>query len=98
MSLGLGSVIATAFESAPWLAGIGRHKGTIFLVVGGLLALNYWMAIVRPRRMNCAPGEVCHVDSPAMRVNRALFWISIAIYVAAVSFTYGALWWARTQE
>ena len=27
VSLGLGSVIATAFEAAPWLGTIGRHKG-----------------------------------------------------------------------
>jgi hypothetical protein len=48
--------------------------------------------------MNCAPGEVCHVDSPTMRVNRALFWISVAIYAGAVTFTYAALWWVRMQS
>jgi hypothetical protein len=93
----LGSVIASAFEAAPWLMEIGRHKTTVFVAVGALLALNYWLAIVRARQVNCAPGEVCHIDSPAMRVNRALFWVSVAIYTGAVTFTYAALWWVRMQ-
>ncbi len=98
MSLGLGSVIASAFEVAPWLMDIGRHKTAVFAAVGVVLAINYWLAVVRPRQMNCAPGEICHVDSPAMRVNRMLFWISVAIYAGAVTFTYAALWWVRMQS
>ena len=95
VSLGLGSVIATAFEAAPWLTVIGRHKGGVFIGVGLMLTLNYWLAVVRPRRMNCAPGEFCHVDSPATRVNRILFTISAIIYAGAVAFTYLTLWWVR---
>jgi hypothetical protein len=91
-------VIGSAFEVAPWLMEIGRHKTAMFVAVGTLLAVNYRLAIVRPRRMNCAPGEVCHVDSPAMRVNRVLFWASVAIYAGAVTFTYVALWWVRMQS
>jgi hypothetical protein len=97
VSLGLGSVIGSAFEAAPWLMEIGRHKTAVFVAVGALLIVNYWLAIVRPRRMNCAPGEACHVDSPAMRVNRVLFWVSVVIYAGAVTFTYAALWWVRMQ-
>jgi hypothetical protein len=98
VSLGLGSVIGSAFEAAPWLMQVGRHKTAVFVGVGALLAVNYWLAILRPRRMNCAPGEFCHIDSPAMRINRALFWVSVAIYAGAVSFTYAALWWVRMQS
>lgn len=98
MSLGLGSVIASTLEVAPWLMTIGRHKGEVFLAVGSLLVFNYWLAIFRPRRMNCAPGDVCHVDSPAMRFNRVMFWFSVAIYTSAVVFTYAALWWVRRQS
>jgi hypothetical protein len=98
VSLGLGSVIASAFEIAPWLMQVGRHKTAVFLTVGALLAVNYWSAVVRPRRMNCAPGEMCHVDSPAMRINRALFWLSLVIFAGAVTFTYAALWWVRMQS
>jgi hypothetical protein len=84
-------------ETAPWLMTIGHHKGEVFLAVGALLAFNYWLAIVRPRRMNCAPGDVCHVDSPAMRFNRVMFWTSVVILASAVVFTYAALWWVRRQ-
>lgn len=97
MSLGLGSVIASTLEVAPWLMVIGRHKDVVFPIVGALLVFNYWIAIARPTRLNCAPGEVCHVDSPAMRINRAMFWTSVAIYVAALVLTYGSLWWLSAQ-
>jgi len=80
------------------LAVIGQHKAAVFLSVGSLLALNYWLAVVRPRASHCAPGELCHIDSPAMRVNRVLFWVSVSIYVGAVAFTYAALWWVRSQS
>jgi hypothetical protein len=77
---------------------IGRHKGAVFLGVGAMLALNYWLAVVRPRRMNCEPGEVCHADSPAMRFSRRTFWVSVGIYVLAVAFNYAAVWWVRMQS
>ena len=65
-------------SAAPWLAVISRHKDLVFALSGLLMALNYWLVVVRPRR--CAPGDVCHVDSPLMRFNRRLFWISAAVY------------------
>jgi hypothetical protein len=77
---------------------VGRHKGRVFLAVGGLLIVNYWLAVLRPQRTNCAPGDVCHVDSRAMRLNRVMFWISVSIYAGAVIFTYAALWWVRSQS
>jgi hypothetical protein len=76
----------------------GRHKTAMFIIVGVMLFANYWLAIVRPSRMNCAPGEVCHVDSPSMRLNRILFWTSVWIWAGAVTFTYAALWWVRLQS
>jgi len=85
-------------SAAPWLAAISRNKTAVFVAVAALLAVNYWLAIVRPRAMNCAPGEMCHTDSPAMRVNRALFWTSVGIYAGAIAFTYGALLWVRMQQ
>jgi mercuric ion transport protein len=97
VSLGLGSVIASTVQAAPWLTTIGRHKTAVFVGVGALLVVNYWLAIARPRRMNCVPGEVCHIDGPSMRVNRVLFWTSVAIYVGAVTFTGAAIWWVRMQ-
>lgn len=77
---------------------IGRHKNVIFPTVALLLAFNYWIAIARPKRADCEPGEICHVDSPTMRFNRKLFWSSVVIYVIAVTVTYSALWWVRMQS
>ena len=53
------------------------------------MALNYWLVVVRPRR--CAPGDICHVDSPLMRFNRRMFWLSGAVFVTALVLTYGSL-------
>jgi hypothetical protein len=98
VSLGLGSVIASTLETAPWLMAIGRHKTAVFAGVGALLVFNYWLAIARPRRLNCAPGDICHVDSPSMRINRGMFWTSVVIYIGAVTFTYAMLWWVMVQS
>jgi hypothetical protein len=68
---------------------VSRHKNLVFAVSGGLMALNYWLIVVRPRR--CAPGDVCHVDSPVIRFNRRLFWFSAIVYVVALALTYGSL-------
>jgi hypothetical protein len=89
VALGLGSVIASAVSIAPWLAVVSRHKGVVFGVSGALMALNYWLVVVRPRR--CAPGDICHVDSPLMRFNRRIYWVSAAVYVLALALTYGSL-------
>ena len=61
----------------------------MFSASGALLALNYWLVVVRPRR--CAPGELCHIDSPLMRWNRRVWWTSAAVYVTALALTYGSL-------
>lgn len=89
MILGLGSVIASVVSAAPWLAAISRHKGLTFTVSGALLALNYWLVVVRPRR--CPPGDVCHVDNPLMRWNRRVWCVSGVVYVVALAVTYGSL-------
>lgn len=93
VSLGLGSVVASTLEVAPWLIAVGARKSIIFPVVGVFLAFNYWLAIARPKKMQCQPGEMCHFDSPVSRVNRALFWTSLTIYIIAIVATYGAEWW-----
>ena len=93
MSLGLGSVVASTLDVAPWLIAVGAQKSIIFPVVGVFLAFNYWLAVARPRHLQCEPGEMCHIDSPVSRLNRALFWTSLGIYVVAVVATYGTEWW-----
>lgn len=83
---------------APWLPTVGRYKNVVFAVVALLLAVNYWLVIVRPRSMDCAPGELCHIDSTTSRINRKMFWASTAIYVFAVVMTYGAQEWLRLRQ
>ena len=82
-------MVASAVTVVPWLAVISRHKTLVFAASGVLLALNYWLVVVRPR--GCAPGELCHFDSPLMRWNRRVFWLSMVIYICAVVLTYGSL-------
>lgn len=77
---------------------VGRQKSLIFPVVGVMLAFNYWLVIVRPRTMECAPGDVCHVDSRTSRFNRAMLWLSVWIFAIAVVTTYGAQWWIERQS
>ena len=68
---------------------MSRHKELMFAASGMLLGLNYWLVVVRPRR--CEPGDLCHVDSPVMRWNRRLWWVSAVVYIAALALTYGSL-------
>jgi hypothetical protein len=89
VTLGLGSVIAALIDTAPWIVILERHRLLLFSVSGLLLALNYWIVVVRPRR--CAPGELCHIESPFMRFNRRLYWISLALFGVALVVTYGSL-------
>jgi len=89
VTLGLGSVIASAASAAPWLAVFSRNKGLLFSIAGGLMALNFYLLVIRPRR--CAPGEICHVDSPWTRWNRRVYWLSLGVYVAALVLTYGTI-------
>jgi cyanate permease len=98
VSLGLGSVVASALDVAPWLSTIGRMKYIIFAMVAALLAFNYWLVVIRPRRMDCAPGDVCHVDSRTSRFNRAIFWTSAVIYTVSLAMTFGATLWLRWQS
>jgi hypothetical protein len=76
-------------SAAPWLAVFGRHKELMFGGAGALMALNYWLVVVRPR--HCAPGDICHVDSPLTRWNRRIYWLSMAILLVAVVVTYGSI-------
>ena len=68
---------------------MSRHKHLVFAASASLLIVNYWLVVVRPRR--CEPGELCHVDSPSMRLNRRLFVVSAVVFVFAIVLTYGSM-------
>ena len=80
--------MASFIEAAPWFIQVQRYKAAMFAASASVLALNYWFVVVRPRR--CAPGELCHIDSPFMRFNRRLYWMSVALFVVALAVTYGS--------
>ena len=79
--------MASVIDAAPWFVEVQRYKAVMFAACGGVLALNYWLVVVRPRQ--CAPAELCHMDTPFMRFNRRLYWASLALFVAAIVLTYG---------
>ena len=79
--------MAALFDAAPWFIELQQYKAVMFGVSSAALVLNYWLVVVRPRR--CAPGELCHVETPFMRFNRRLYWVSLALFVAAIVLTYG---------
>ena len=81
--------MASVIDAAPWFVELQRHKPVLFATSGLLLALNYWLVVVRPR--SCAPGELCHIDTPFMRFNRRLYWISVVLFGVALLVTYGGL-------
>ena len=82
--------MASFIDAFPWFITVQRYKPAMFAASAALLALNCWLVVVRPRR--CAPGELCHVDTPFMRFNRRLFWGSTVLFVIALSMTYGSAW------
>ena len=81
--------MASAIEAAPWYGELQHYKPVLFAGSAVMLALDYWLVVVRPRA--CAPGELCHMDTPFMRFNRRLYWISVALFAVALAVTYGSL-------
>jgi hypothetical protein len=85
--------MASVIDAAPWFTELQQYKAVMFAASGFVLALNYWLVVVRPRR--CAPGELCHMDTPFMRLNRRVYWTSVALFVAAIVLTYGTAFLLR---
>ena len=81
--------MASIIEAAPWFVELQRYKPVLFGASGAVLALNYWLVVVRPRR--CAPGDLCHMDTPFMRFNRRLDWASVRLWLTAIVVTYGSV-------
>ena len=71
MSLGLGSVVASTLEVAPWLMAVGAQKSLIFPAVGVLLAFNYWLAVVRPKKTELRRPVICATSTGPCRVSIA---------------------------
>lgn len=82
-------MVAAAVTAVPGLATFSRCKELVFAASGGMVAVNYWLLVVRPG--DCRSDEACHPDTPMMRRSRGLFWLSVGIYLTALVTTYGSL-------
>jgi mercuric ion transport protein len=94
VSLGLGSVVASLVSTAPWLVTLSNHKGWVFLLAGGLLAVNYW-ALYRGSGAACEPGGFCDPARRSGRWLRGMFWGSTALFALAVFAAYLSVPMAR---
>ncbi len=108
MSLGLGSAVAALAASPAFVVirPVLEHKGLVFALVGGLLALNGWVIYRWLPRRACPPGTVCaptrreSSGAPPSRGARALFWGSAVVFALSLLLSYGLVpvlelmeWW-----
>ena len=54
VSLGMGATVASMAATAPWLVALSMHKGWVFGLSAGLIALSAW-SVYRP-------GRACPID------------------------------------
>lgn len=90
VTLGLGAVSATVFETLPFLVTLAKHKVWLFLGSGGLLALGGW-ALYRPGRYCPADPVLAQKCETAHRWNRRVWWISILIWAVGFFAAYLSL-------
>lgn len=90
---GLGASVASTLSAAPWLVSLSRHKPWTFGISGILIAtsfVNRYCVAPRPRTCSADNPDACEVAS---RFNRALLWISAAIFFVGffVAFLLGPI-------
>ncbi|MCA1854198.1 MAG: hypothetical protein LC647_17965, partial [Beggiatoa sp.] len=89
--LGLGATVASFLSAAPWLVTLSRNKDWVFAGSGALIALNFaYVYAIAPRLRG---DQACPIDEPtacgtAVRVSRAVLWVSAAIYAVGFFTAY----------
>lgn len=82
VSLGLGSAVASMASAAPWLVTLSMHKGWMFTLSGGLIALAAWSV----RRS----GRTCPADIVlAAACEQADRWNRRFIALSAIMWSLG---------
>ena len=81
-------VTITASPVFPVLQFVLDHKLAVFTGVGLLLGINFYVMFRYMPSRDCAPGEVCHVDSRSSRLGRAMLWTSAGLYAVSLTVTY----------
>lgn len=90
VAMGLGSAVAAMTSAAPWLVTLSQQKLWIFsaaalaLIVAGVL-------LYRPGRSCPADPELARACARIDRVSRAVWWLSVAVWLLAAFFAFAWL-------
>ncbi len=82
VTLGLGAVVAGVISDFPELVGLSRHKIWVFVIVGLVLAVNFWLLYGRNKKQACEVPEdgADSACDTASRWSKIVLWISMGIY------------------
>jgi|TARA_R110002072_G_scaffold158723_4_gene309784 hypothetical protein len=75
VSLGMGATVASMAATAPWLVALSMHKGWVFGLSAGLIALSAW-SVYRPGRACPIDPELAAACARADKWNRRFIWFS----------------------
>ena len=78
VTLGLGAVSATLFETLPFLVTLTRYKSWMFLGSAGMLAIGGW-SLYRPGRYCPTDPVLAAKCNAAHRWNKRIWWASVVI-------------------
>ena len=90
VTLGLGAVSATLFETLPFLVTLAKHKLWMFIGSGAMLTLGGW-TLYRPGRFCPADPVLAQKCEAAHRWNKRIWWVSIVIWVIGFFAAYLSL-------
>lgn len=90
VTLGLGAVSATLFETLPFLVTLAKHKLWMFVGSAAMLALGGW-ALYRPGRYCPADPVLAQQCQTAHRWNTRIWWASIVIWSIGFFVAYLSL-------
>ncbi len=91
VTLGLGAVVVAGVSAFPWLVPLTRNKEWLFLSVGVLIGLNFFLVYRSKPQTVCdleSGGDGCHV---AGGWNRVVLRLSAGIYAIGLFMAYAAL-------
>ncbi|MBI4479761.1 MAG: hypothetical protein HY651_07030 [Acidobacteria bacterium] len=91
VSLGMAAVVVSAISAFPWLVPLSQHKEWLFLGVGLLIGLNFWLVYRSRTPVVCNAETGASTCEMAGRWSRVVLWLSLGIFMAGISMAYLAL-------